>query len=48
MQQSIYSHSKNISEVIDAPLSFHLHNNMHITFLASPEQARHGVPGSVV
>lgn len=48
MQHSIYSHSKNISELIDSPLSFHSHKNMHIASSASPEQARHGVPGRVV
>lgn len=40
---------ENISEVIDPPVRcIHTKKNMHITSSASPEQARHGVPGSVV
>lgn len=47
MQQSIYSHSRNISEVT-VTLLFHSHKNMHIMSSASPEQARHGVPCNIV
>lgn len=38
MQQSIHRQFKRL----------HIHKNVHITSSASPEQARHGVPGSVV
>lgn len=46
-QQRIYSHST-FQRLEKQPFPSHSRGNVHVASSGSPEQARHGVPGSVV